>query len=430
MQEAMEKQQQLSRERVALAEEEYRIQKERNALSNTSEADLDREADLATEIVRIKKQSTDQQREIFSMLTGLRKQEHDKQVREAEAAAQRELEAAKELEDLKIEAMEDGVQKQIAKIQVDTERKIAALTGSEEQIREKRLLLEKIANQQIADAKEKHEEEEQERQKAKNAKELEIEKQHKDKLKEIEKAGLDFFLFTIDNKIDALSQDEESRKKNAARIKELQKSKIKVNLASEIQGIWAGYASFGPLAAVLAGIQTAFAVARAGKALQEVDKQKFAKGGILRGNRHSNGGIPGVVRSTGQPIEMEDGEIILNRRVGMSSFGRAAASNLNAMFGGTKFEAGVPVNPFMEKGEYIPRIDDQGNYIVHGFAGIKFKIPAGGAGSGSDPEWKSEMLKEVKEIKSRIRNLKVVNNLQDTREGLKTLNTLEDDVDV
>jgi hypothetical protein len=423
MQEAMEKQQQLSRERVALAKEEYLIQKERNLLSDTSEADKDRAADLETEIIRIKKQSTDQQREIFSMLTGLRKQEHDKQVREAEAAAQRELEAAKELEDLKIEAMEDVVQKQIAKIQLDTERKIAALTGSEEQIREQRLLLEEIANQQIADAKEKHNQEELERQKAQKAKQLEIEKQHKDKLKEIEKAGLDFFLFTIDNKIDALSQDEESRKKNAERIKELQKSKIKVNLASEIQGIWAGYASFGPLAAILAGIQTAFAVARAGKALQEVDKQKFAKGGILRGNRHSNGGIPGVVRSTGQPIEMEDGEIILNRRVGMSAFGRAAASNLNAMFGGTKFEAVAPVNPFMEKGGFI-------GLDLFGVSAHSRINEIESSRRVNDFEWKTEILNEVKEIKSRIRNLKVVNNLQDTRQGLKTLNTFEDDVDL
>jgi uncharacterized protein YoxC len=156
---AMDLQNTLANEKIALAEEEYLIQKERNALSNTSEADLDKEIELERELGRIRRKSTDEQREIFSMVTGIQKQEQDKRVRQTEEATKIELEATKKLEDLKVEAMEDGLQKQIAKIEMDTERKMAALTGSEEQIREQRLLLEDIANQQIADAKEKHNQE-------------------------------------------------------------------------------------------------------------------------------------------------------------------------------------------------------------------------------------------------------------------------------
>lgn len=41
---------------------------------------------------------------------------------------------------------------------------------------------------------------------------------------------------------------------------------------------------------------------------------KGSKGGLLEGPSHDNGGIPVVVKSTGEPIEVEGGEIIINKK--------------------------------------------------------------------------------------------------------------------
>jgi len=61
-------------------------------------------------------------------------------------------------------------------------------------------------------------------------------------------------------------------------------------------------------------------------------------GGFIRGNRHSNGGVK--FRVGGKVNEAEGGEIILTRNVGKSQAGRKIASDLNASFGGARFQAG------------------------------------------------------------------------------------------
>jgi hypothetical protein len=406
MTEALEKQQQLSNERVKLAEEELRIQQERNALSDSTEADLEKEAELEAQIIRIRKQSTDQSREIFSMLTGLRKQEHDKQVRDAEAAAKAEMEAAKELEDLRIEVMEDGVEKQIAKIELDTDRKIVALTGSAEQIAEQEKLLEEQKQQEIQAIKDKYAAEEADKAKSQAAKLQKIEEEKHQALM----GSLNVMGQLFGGLASFYEEGTEQYKQFA----------IAQAVMSTFQAAIEAYKSTSAIPIVgpaLAPIAAATALAFGFKQVQAIretkpSEQKFEQGGILRGNRHSNGGIAGVVRSTGQPIEMEDGEIILNRRVGMSAFGRAAASNLNAMFGGTKFEAGGPVNPL---------------------AGTAPVQQAVGAGSGGNREL-LVLVSEFRAMKAEVlrwpKVLKVHNNVQETREGLKTLNSLERDVDV
>ena len=39
-----------------------------------------------------------------------------------------------------------------------------------------------------------------------------------------------------------------------------------------------------------------------------------AKGGITEGKSHKEGGIPMVVKSTGQQVELEGGEGVINKR--------------------------------------------------------------------------------------------------------------------
>lgn len=68
-------------------------------------------------------------------------------------------------------------------------------------------------------------------------------------------------------------------------------------------------------------------------------------GGYFDGPSHDNGGIKGVVKETGQPIEVEGGEVILNKRtiamdkeVTVSGTPCEIASELNQMGGGVKIE--------------------------------------------------------------------------------------------
>ncbi len=44
-------------------------------------------------------------------------------------------------------------------------------------------------------------------------------------------------------------------------------------------------------------------------------KKKYVKGGKLKGKPHSEGGIPGKVKGSDQPLEFEGGEIVINTSV-------------------------------------------------------------------------------------------------------------------
>ena len=50
------------------------------------------------------------------------------------------------------------------------------------------------------------------------------------------------------------------------------------------------------------------------KIVSKLKKSKFAKGGITKGKSHAEGGIPMVVKSTGQMVELEGGEGVINKK--------------------------------------------------------------------------------------------------------------------
>ena len=95
---------------------------------------------------------------------------------------------------------------------------------------------------------------------------------------DITKEGLDFA-------IDALSQDEEARKKNAELIKAFSIAKVLIDLQQEIQAIWLSANAnptnylFPGSGNVIAGIKTALAVGRSTLAVSKIAKQKFYSGG-------------------------------------------------------------------------------------------------------------------------------------------------------
>lgn len=130
----------------------------------------------------------------------------------------------------------------------------------------------------------------------------------------------------------------------------------------------------------------------------------YSSGGILSGNRHSQGGIM---------VNAEDGEIILNRNVGNDPAGLAMASNLNAMYGGISFmQSGGPVNPLSSSD---PSYSDSGSSIV------------GTDISDSLNTLNNNFSRLANEISDWQRDLKVHNNVQDTRKGISVINQLEED---
>lgn len=76
-------------------------------------------------------------------------------------------------------------------------------------------------------------------------------------------------------------------------------------------------------------------------------------GGYLVGKRHSEGGIKAINKSTGQPLEMEGGEVVITRNAvssgekhefeGQMLTNREILSKINESGGGVSFEDGGEV---------------------------------------------------------------------------------------
>jgi hypothetical protein len=144
-------------------------------------------------------------------------------------------------------------------------------------------------------------------------------KETSDKLNAIEAAKYQFAQQTFSGIVQLLSADEAARKKNAKAIKAFSTAEVFTNLFQEISGIWKN-ANTNPLNALFPGagtaiavVQSAFAGARAQLAVANIQKQKFAKGGVPEGPSHQGGGIQ-LVAPGGRIVgEMEGGEPILSR---------------------------------------------------------------------------------------------------------------------
>jgi len=93
-----------------------------------------------------------------------------------------------------------------------------------------------------------------------------------------------------------------------------------------------------------------------------MSKKKFSKGGLAYGNSHDKGGMPMKVKSTGQNIEIEGGEGVINKRSmqmtkkvefeGKQMTPCEVISKINQMGGGVKFDCS-DVKQIIEKdGEF------------------------------------------------------------------------------
>ncbi len=94
--------------------------------------------------------------------------------------------------------------------------------------------------------------------------------------------------------------------------KALAAGQIIMNSIIEVSNIFKGYSSLPIVGQVLGAIQAAVAVGRAAAAISSLSSIKFAKGGMLFGNSHSQGGVP--INTPFGMVEAEGGEFITNKR--------------------------------------------------------------------------------------------------------------------
>jgi hypothetical protein len=290
------------------------------------------------------------------------KAEEDR-LKEEEKRAKAELDIRHNLEDLKVQAMIDGMDKEIAEIQLDTIRKIEALQGSADQIAEQRALLQLIEEERIQAIKDAAAAKAAETQKKNNEAQLAREKEQLEELNKLVKDQADFDRKIEQEKVE-VAQDayhtgfdllakQTKDEKEARRIKKLSTiADIGIRLEGELSAN-AFAASANPLNATTFGAAGAaqllksnlLSYLRAGISTARV--LAFKKGGLLRGPKHERGGIPGVITSTGQPIEMEGDEFIFSGPA-VRALGAKNLTRINDRFT-KRFASGGPVNPFQDR---------------------------------------------------------------------------------
>src|SRR5690606_5138195 len=164
--------------------------------------------------------------------------------------------------------------------------------------------------------------------------------------KKLEQEGLKAASDVFGGFADLLAQDEEARKKNWKMIKALKKAELLSNLPVEIQNIWKNSNTFPiPFNGIVGAAQSGLALARFSKANADLDKVKYARGGVAFGPSHAQGGIPISVRGSQRMAELEGNEIIMTKDVYENPNLRAVASMVNEMGGGKAFASMGPINP-------------------------------------------------------------------------------------
>src|SRR5690606_9942189 len=148
--------------------------------------------------------------------------------------------------------------------------------------------------------------------------------------KKLEQEGLKAASDVFGGFADLLAQDEEARKKNWQMIKALKKAELLSNLPVEIQNIWKNANTFPvPFNGIIGLAQSALAVARFGQASAQLDKVHSARGGVMFGSAHGQGGIPVSVRGTKRLAKIEGNEIVMTKGVYDNPNLRAIASLIN-----------------------------------------------------------------------------------------------------
>jgi len=403
----------------------------------------------------------------------------EKQEEEARKQNEDELTATANIEDLKLAAMEEGLQKQLAQIELDTQRKIEALVGSEEQIQEQTLLLQEQNRIEQQEAKDQWEKEQQEKDYQKRLEDQELalaieqnalsERLLAGQITEqtfAEESAQNAMLFQ-ERKLQLIKEAHGAESAEYQRaygeFLMLQKSQADMAVAIKKQemadqlaamqgslGVFgdffsavagmqqqgtAQWKSFATTAAILSTIQGAInaytstaAIPVVGSVLAPIAAGLALAAGYANVRKIQNTKVQPPTKAErgyvlrgpshangGIPIEAEGDEIILTKGVYRNPRLRAMASDINAAAGGVRFAAGGPVSPFVDRSP---------------MTSTRSSSNAGGDSVVSFERLENYLMKNFEAVNSRIDRIQVINDVTKTQEGINVVNQIKADADV
>lgn len=392
-----------------------------------------------------------------------------------EAARKKEMAAMQAIEDLKIELIEDTTEREIAQITLNTQRKIEALTGSENQITEQKILLEQLRTQRLeelkAEQREKEKLAEEERFKLEQEEQAILEEEQKVILEEkfangllreqeyqlslfdlkkqamqsqlallvqnnkaetleakklqtqiahIEKQKADYAIETegktqkakaeirntdlsalqgaLSASIGFLTEQRDEEGKMTKGAKTLAKANIIFQSGLELQRIWAGASSLGPIAGpIVGGLQSGLALLRTRSNLSKLESTGYAHGGHTgKGLFADNSGhkVAGVVHNDEwvAPKWMNEHPVYAN------VIGMLETVRTRGFAQGGFTNTPVTASPVPQTSS-LPGLDE----MINEFRGFR------------------------EELRNWPKNLNVYNNVGETQEGIKTLNEIRND---
>tara|TARA_R100000664_G_C2739729_1_gene128407 strand:- start:467 stop:1378 length:912 start_codon:yes stop_codon:yes gene_type:complete len=152
--------------------------------------------------------------------------------------------------------------------------------------------------------------------------------------------------------------------------------------------------------------------------------KKYSQGGMLKGPSHKKGGIPAVVKGSGQPIEMEGGEYVI-KKDSAQKLGPDILNYINKTGSVPKMQEGGPVNPYLkdfraaEKTMFstldeLSQQDEELERNKHSKQGSGF----GGFGQSGESKYRMHMLKKQGALKFRDREAKKLRERAKARGGV------------
>lgn len=333
------------------------------------------------------------------------------------------------LEDLRIQAIRDSEEREIAEAELKFQRELESITLQGEEKIEAEKLIEESKGLEIQAIKDKYAAEAAARDKKnkdEQAKRDEDEAKHKKEIAEsiaqteaeIDSIRLDTARGTAAGLGEILTSQIKNEKAAKAARKTFAIADIGIRLVEELTANSAAAAKIAaqaPPYTIPAGVAylaaaNARSIIRAGIATAKV--LVFKKGGYVQGPSHENGGVPGVIRSTGQPIEMEGEEFIFGKKA-TRGIGVSRLAKINDYYE-RKFAAGGPVSPFQSRPP-VASNTNQGDGLMD-TSGISTLI-----------EQNNTMIQMLGAWPNK---LKVINVATETEDAIKTVNEIRHDADV
>lgn len=366
-QKALDAQKELMQIQVGLIDLRLQKMKLEQTLNDTSRADLKELAELEEQRAQIIESVVEMETTTRNKLNIIRQRE----ATERENEAKKELQIRKNIEDLTLQSRQEGMAKEIDLIHLQTERKIEALIGTEEQIRAQKVLLQEIEEQAVLDVINKYAAIKKD-QKVKAAEEDEVIREKR--IENEKNAAISSFNISS-NVIGALGGLLEEGGKS---YKEFATAQV---ILSTIAATLEAYKStsaipiVGPALAPFAALTAALFGATQLSKMRNTDTsistakspRKLQDGGLLVGPSHANGGIPGFINYTGETVEMEGNEFIFSGR-SVNAIGAETLDSINRQFAN-----GGPINPISTNAptEIAPNISSANDSLVQEFRSFR-----------------------------------------------------------